>query len=144
MTSRAENLAVVRKWGDAYDREGPEVIDRIIDQVFDPEIEFSPLLAREIEGRSYHGHDGVRQFFGELNEALGEVRYAKPQYEAVSDDFIVLLTTLIGTGRGSSVAIEQELGMVYEFANGRVIRLTAYGSHDEARAAARQAAGAEA
>jgi hypothetical protein len=100
----AENEALLRRRSDTYETEGWEAALWLIDEVFDPEADFSPLLAREIEGRSY-------------------------------DDVIVLLTRMIGTARGSSVPIGQELGMVYEFHNGRVKRLTAYGSHEEARTA---------
>ena len=139
MTTRQENIAVLQLWSDTYEREGFEAAEQIVEQVFDPEVEFSPLLAREIEGRGYKGHDGIRAFFRELNETLGDVRYAPPEIDPVSDDLIVLLTRMVGTGRGSAVPIGQELGMVYEFQGGRVRRLTAYGSHDNARGAAREA-----
>ena len=95
-------------------------------------------LIPEIEQRTYHGHDGLRTFFGELQEMLGEVRYAAPEFHALSDELIVVFTRLEGVGRGSDVPVGQDLGLVYEFQDGLVIRLTAFGSHDEAMRAAQE------
>jgi mRNA-degrading endonuclease YafQ of YafQ-DinJ toxin-antitoxin module len=45
---------------------------------------------------------------------------------------IVVFTRLEGVGQGSDVPVGQDLGLVYEFRDGPVIRLTAFGSHDDA------------
>ena len=137
--SREANVASLRLWNDNYQGHGLEATRRVIDEVFDPEIEFSPLLAREVEGRAYHGRDEVRAFFEELNDMLGGMRYSESEYQVVSDDVIVLLTTLSGTARGSDVPVEQDLALVCEFRDGLVLRLTAYGSRDEALEAAQEA-----
>jgi hypothetical protein len=144
MTTRQRNLERLRRWNDTFESEGFEGAERIVDDIFDPEVEFSPLLAREVEGRTYHGRGELRAFFRELNETLEEIRYAPSEYHPVSDDVIVLLTRLAGTGRGSAVPIGQDLGMVYEFQDGFVRRVTAYGSYDEAFRAAREAERAQA
>ena len=133
------NLELLRRWNDAFEGEGLEAAERLVDEVFDPEIEFSPLLAREVEGRTLRGREELRAFFRELNDALGGIRYAASEFQPVGDDVIVLLTRLIGKGRGSAVEIGQDLGVVYEFQDGLVRRMTAYGSHDEALTAAREA-----
>jgi ketosteroid isomerase-like protein len=134
-----ENIERVRRWNDTYESEGFERAQRLIEEIFDPEVEFSPLLARELEGRTYHGHDGLRSFFRELNDTLGEIRYENPELHPAGDDVIVLFTRLVGTGRGSTVPLGLDLGMVYEFEDGLVRRLTAYGSRDEALRAAQEA-----
>jgi ketosteroid isomerase-like protein len=144
MMARQENLERLRRWGETYESEGFEGAEQIIDEIFDPEVEFSPLLAREVEGRTYYGHDGLRAFFRELNDMLGEIRYAPPEYYPVGDDVIVLVTRLMGTGRGSTVALGQDLGMVYEFHDGLVRRFTAYSTREEALEAAEEATRAEA
>ena len=139
MTARQRNLACLRRWSETFYSEGFEGAEQIVDQVFDPEVEFSPLLAREVEGRTCRGRDELRAFFRELNDTLGEIRYTPPEYHPVDDDVIVLLTRMVGTGRGSGVPTAQDLGMVYEFRDGLVRRVTAHGSHDEALRAAREA-----
>ena len=140
MNERSRNLARLRRWVEAYEAGGLDAAEDVIEEVFDPEVEFSPLLAREIEGRTYRGHRGMREFFGELNDMLGDVRYEPPELESVDDDVIVLTTRLVGSGRGSSVPLGQDLALVYEFRDGMVIRFTAYGSRSEAMDAARAAA----
>ena len=44
-----------------------------------------------------------------------------------------------GVGRGSDVPVGQDLGLVYEFRDGLVMRLTAFGSHEEAMSTAMEA-----
>jgi ketosteroid isomerase-like protein len=134
------NLEAIRRWSDTFRDRGFEAALAMVDEIFDPEVEFSPLLARELEGRTYRGHDGLRDFFSELNEMLGGVHYEPAEYEPVADDVIVLLTRIIGTGRGSAVPIGQDLCMVYEFRDGLVRRMTAYSSREEAFEVARKAA----
>jgi ketosteroid isomerase-like protein len=140
MNDAATNLGVLRRWVDAYEAGGIDGTEAVIGEVFDPEVEFSPLLAREIEGRTYHGHDGMREFFRELNDMLGDVRYEPPEYEVVGTDVILLFNRMIGSGRGSTVPVVQDLALVYEFRDGLVIRFTAYGTREEALEAARAAA----
>jgi ketosteroid isomerase-like protein len=139
MTVRESNLASLQRWYETYVGRGLDPARDLIDEIFDPDVEFSPWLAREVERRTYHGREGLREFFRELAEMLDDVRYAPPEYQPVSDDVIVVLTRLEGAGRGSAVPVGQDLGLVYEFRGGLVKRLTAYGSHDEAFKAAREA-----
>jgi hypothetical protein len=140
VTAAQSNLETVREWyartAERYEGGGLEAAVALIPQVFDPDVQFSPWLAREVEHRTYHGHDGLRTFFGELQDMLGEVRYAPPEFHPLSGDVIVVFTRLEGVGRGSDVPVGQDLGLVYEFEGGLVTRLTAFGSHAEAMRAA--------
>jgi ketosteroid isomerase-like protein len=147
VTADRSNLEKVRDWyartENQYEGGGLEAASGLISEIFDPEVEFSPWLAREVEHRTYHGHDGLRTFFGELQDMLGEVRYAPPEFHPLSDDVIVVFTRLEGVGRGSDVPVGQDLGLIYEFRDGLVIRLTAFGSHEEALNAAKEKQGAQ-
>jgi ketosteroid isomerase-like protein len=138
LSSQEENVASLQAWFDSYRRRGLEWSDELADQLLDPEIEFSPFLAREIEGRSYRGRDEVQKFFGELRDMLGDVRYDQPTYHPKGADVVVICTRLVGAGRGSAVPVGQDLGMVAEFHDGQVRRLTVYGSHEEALTAAEE------
>jgi ketosteroid isomerase-like protein len=137
-----ENLETVQRWyaqtSEAYAEGGLEASLALIPEIFDPQIEFSPWLAREVEHRIYHGHEGLRTFFQELRDMLGDVRYAPAEFQPLSDDLIVVFTRLEGVGRGSEVPVGQDLGLVYEFRDGLVVRLTAFGSHEEALSAAKE------
>ncbi len=137
------NLEILQRWYaqtvDVYDGGSDlEATLDLIPEIFDPEVEFSPWLAREVEHRTYHGHDGLRTFFRELEEMLGQVRYAPAEFHPLSDDVIVVLTRLEGVGQASDVPVGQDLGLVWEFRDGLVVRLTAFGSHVEAMRAAQE------
>jgi ketosteroid isomerase-like protein len=142
VTAAQSNLGVVQDWyartAEQYEGGGLEAAIEMIPEVFDPDVEFSPWLAREVEHRTYHGHEGLRTFFRELQDMLGQVRYAPPEFQPLSDDVIVVFTRLEGVGQVSDVPVGQDLGLVYEFDGGLVTRLTAFGSHDEAMRAAKE------
>jgi ketosteroid isomerase-like protein len=145
VTPAESNLDAVQHWyartlGEYSQGSGLEAALERIPEIFDPEVEFSPWLAREVEQRTYHGHDGLRTFFRELNDMLGEVRYGPTKMHPLSDHVIVVFTRLEWTGRGSEVPVCQDLGIVHEFRDGLVTRMTAFGSHDEAIRAAEEVA----
>jgi ketosteroid isomerase-like protein len=148
VTAAPSNLETVERWyaraQGKYEGGGLDPVFELIPEIFDPEVEFSPWLAREVEHRTYHGHDGLRTFFQELQDMLGEVRYAPPEFHPLSDDVIVVFTRLEGVGRGSDVPVGQDLGLIYEFREGLVIRLTAFGSHQEALSTGKEKQGAQA
>jgi ketosteroid isomerase-like protein len=142
VTAAQTNLGVVQDWyartAEQYESGGLDEAIEMIPEVFDPNVEFSPWLAREVEHRTYHGHEGLRTFFRELQDMLGPVRYAPPEFHPLSEDVIVVFTRLEGVGQGSDVPVGQDLGLVYEFEGGLVTRLTAFGSHQEAMRAAKE------
>jgi len=146
--SGERNLETLQRWyartTGEYDSGGLDAAHELIPEIFDPDVEFSPWLAREVEHRTYQGHEGLKRFFTELRDMLGEVQYGPPKYHPLCDDLIVVFTRLEGVGQGSDVPVGQDLGLIYEFNEGLVIRLTAFGSHDEALTAAKEKQGAQA
>jgi ketosteroid isomerase-like protein len=141
--SAESNLETIRRWYAQTvavygEGSGLEAALDLIPEVFDPQVEFSPWLAREVEHRTYHGHEGLRTFFRELREMLGQVRYGPPEFHPLGDDLIVVFTRLEGVGQGSDVPVGQDLGLIYEFRAGLVTRLTAFGSHEKALRVAKE------
>ena len=102
----------------------------------DPEIEWRPtgFLTGK---RAYRGHDGIRQWIADLEEVAGRgdtILTFPLEYRALDDDRVLVL----GRGRLERKVspIDQELGWVWELRDGKVIRMTNYLSHAEARQAA--------
>jgi hypothetical protein len=145
--SAESNLETLQRWNARamghYEAGGLEAALEIIPEIFDPQVEFSPWLGREVEHGTYHGHDGLQRYFRELQDMLGQVQYATPEFRPLSEDLIVVFTRLEGAGRSSDVPVGQDLGLVYEFQDGLVVRLTAFGSHEEALDAAKEKQGAQ-
>jgi ketosteroid isomerase-like protein len=116
-----------------------------VEEICDPDVEFSPAMARQLEGEgTYRGFEGVRTYFAETKEVLSDLRYTDGEFRAIGDDVLLVYARLLARGRGSDLPIEQELGVVCEFRDGLIRRYTAYITRDEALRAAQEAAGAQA
>jgi ketosteroid isomerase-like protein len=139
MTAEGANVALVRRWFEMAERGEVDAFMERIDEIFDLEAEFSPLLAREIERRSYRGRAEIRGFFQDLGSILGEIHFAPAEFHPVSENVIVVFTRLFGTGRGSNVPIGQDLALVCEIHDRLIRRLSAYGTREEALEAAMEA-----
>jgi ketosteroid isomerase-like protein len=94
--------------------------------LLDPEVEF---VAQD--GRVYHGHDGVRQFFAEF-EQRGERFMASPYtFEPHDPDLLVIGHRRIVSDDGLR---GDYLFFVHSFREGRVARIAAYATRDGALA----------
>jgi hypothetical protein len=71
MTASRSNLESLQRWYETYEGRGIEPAEDLIDELFDPEVEFSPWLAREVERRTFHGHEAVGQDLGLVYEFRG-------------------------------------------------------------------------
>ena len=117
-----EHLAAVHElWSTYRERGAAEAIP-----LLDPGVEF---VAHD--GRAYHGHEGVRQFFAEF-EDRGERFMASPYtFEPHPPDLLVIGHRRIASGdevRGDY------LFFVHSFRDGRVARIAAYARREEALA----------
>ena len=62
----------------------PTDFAQILEQICDPEIEFLSMLG--ISGRSYRGHDGMRQYFRDVASVWEELRLTVARALALSTD----------------------------------------------------------
>jgi ketosteroid isomerase-like protein len=136
MTAPQGNGERILSLYEAFENEGPEAVGKLIDETFDDDVEFIPLQTGEVGGRVYRGRDGMLAFFGEIHEALENVRYEPPQCHEVGDELVVAFTRFAGTDRETSVPVRQDLSLIYEFEGGFVQRMTAYDTPAEALEAA--------
>ena len=70
----------------------------------DPSIEYHSVFAGAVTGAVYHGHDGMRTFFGDLGEAWGDRLRVQP--EAYFDLGECTLTFFVLRGRGQQSGAE--------------------------------------
>lgn len=105
-------------------------------EAFDESAEFYPLRA-QLEGRAYHGHEGVRRFIAELEEDWDEVRF---EVEEIRD----LGAQGVGSGRfkargrASGVELDVPLGWVGEVRDGKVVYARFFSDPADALKAARE------
>jgi ketosteroid isomerase-like protein len=105
----------------------------------DPDIEFNVPVG-SVAGQTYRGHDGVRQFFADLDDAWERF---DPELESldVHGDRVLALGNTRLRGRSSGIEMQFAWAHVIEFRDGKVIRLTGYLDRDEAREAFRERVG---
>ena len=100
----------------------------------DPEVELLPIRA-QLDGTSYLGHDGYRRVVADFAadwEGLG----LSQQTLHERNDRIVAVGRLHARGKASGIDLDVPLGLLYEFRDGRVSRISSFSDPAEALAAA--------
>ena len=97
-----ENVELARRAYDAINRGDLEGFVSLID----PDVEFGSLIA-EAEGKTYRGHDGVRQWWGDVAQALGGLDFQVHEIRAVGEDGV--LAKLVVKGEAGGVPVEQTM-----------------------------------
>jgi ketosteroid isomerase-like protein len=122
-TTPQSNVEVFRRAVEAYNRRDVEAFL----EEFDPAVEWRALTQVMFGGEStvYRGHEGVREFMREVDEALAEVQV---EYSEMHDlgERIVVIGRLRARGRASGAETESAIGWVVEFKGDRVVRMRDY------------------
>jgi ketosteroid isomerase-like protein len=69
----------------------------------DPDVEFTSLIA-EAEGRTYSGHDGVREWWATVKSMLGGLRWELREIRDVGADHVLVHMRVVGTLQGAPIA----------------------------------------
>jgi ketosteroid isomerase-like protein len=124
------NVDVVRA---AFEAIGRDDIEACV-EVVDPEVEFLPLGAALVDGRAYHGHEGVREWDRERH-GVWDIEFDLRVFREVGD--VVLVEGAIRTrGRSSGVELDTPVSWVIRLRAGRILRVEAFPDGTAARAAA--------
>ncbi len=95
------------------------------------------IVREGMDGRTvWVGREEFVQFIRTWTEEFEGWSIQVEQLIDAGDDRVVALTRQSGTGKGSGVPVELDLGLIYELKDGRVIRITNYLTHAEALEAA--------
>src|SRR5512133_175925 len=117
---------------ESYNRRDPELmIER-----WDPDCEWHPYFSAEVEGASgYRGHEGIRQWFRDIDEMFSSVHFEVEKVRDLGDDRFLVLGRLRARGRRSGADVDSPIGQLFELRDGRAVRGWAYLSHEEAKLA---------
>jgi ketosteroid isomerase-like protein len=88
-------------------------------EVSHPGVEWHSFFADLGEGGVYRGHDGLRQWLSDLDDALELARVELDDALGVGD-VVVPVDRLHYRGRGSGVESELPAGWLFEFREGKV------------------------
>jgi ketosteroid isomerase-like protein len=101
-----ENVEIVRVAFDAWNRGDHDTLLGL----WDEEAEFYPLRA-QLEGRAYHGRDGLRRFIVELAEDWEEVRFEVDEVREAGGQ-LVAFGRFLARGKASGIELNVPLGLV--------------------------------
>lgn len=128
-----ENLEIVRRLFDAISRRDAEAVLSF----YDPDVEWDGSRAGPgafIVG-TYHGHDGLRRYFREWNEAWENVDYHVEDLTDAGEQVISAVTSR-GRGRASGVAVSYTQYALWTFRDGKIVRAAWFQTREEALEAA--------
>ena len=114
-----ENVEVVRQVYDAANRHDTERIFSL----YDPEVELDASRLEMDHTRVVKGHEGLRAFFREWNEAWEGVDYSYEELIDAGDDRVVSVVTRHGRGRASGIEVERPFALVWTIRHGKVVRV---------------------
>jgi ketosteroid isomerase-like protein len=88
------------------------------------------------EQRSYRGREGFAEFMRGWTEDFEDYSIHRERLIEAGDDRVVGLFTQSAIGKGSGAPVEQRHAVVYDLADGQLVRLRLYLDRDEALEAA--------
>jgi ketosteroid isomerase-like protein len=95
------------------------------------------IVPTPLDGRTvWRGREGFVEFIRTWTEQFDDWSIRVERWIDAGEDRVVALTRQSGTGRGSGVPVDLNLGQVWDLEAGRVARMKAYLTHAEALEAA--------
>ena len=118
-----ENVEMFKRAIEAYNRRD---IDAFL-EALDTEIELHGALQALLESEAtvYRGHEGVRQWVRDIDEALADIRLELPEVHDLGDR-IVAVGRLSARGTASGAETESPFGCVVEWKNGKATRVVSF------------------
>ena len=113
---------------DSYNARDPE---RWV-ALWNPDCEWHPFLTARVEGDpGYHGHNGMRTWFEDVDEMFSAMHAEIDDVREIEGRLLVL-GKMTATGRGSGAEVRSETAWVVEVKGEKFQRGWAYNSHEEA------------
>jgi ketosteroid isomerase-like protein len=126
-----ENIDRARELMDALSqRDLPRMI-----ALTDPEVEWHSFFAELGERGVYSGHDGIRRYVGDLNDAWEMVR-ADVDEGLGAGDVVLLVGRIQYRGKRSGAESEDPAGWMLKFRRGKAVRFRAFRDPEQALEAA--------
>src|SRR5512133_53999 len=127
-----ENVEIVRRMLARFSAGGSEGWLAYWDS--DAEWTLAVMEALEGQARVYRGHEGLREFVADQDEALAGVRVDVAEFHDL-DDVVLVLGDLRVTGATSGIPSSAPMAWSFEVRDGKVVRGRDYLDQDEARQA---------
>jgi ketosteroid isomerase-like protein len=104
---------------------------------FDPEIKWHAHPSLMPDAGTFHGHEGVKRFWGMWAEAMRDMKLEIEVCREVDENRVLAITRAHGTGAGSGAPVASgRFAQVVDFREGRAVEVWLYGDVSLARKAA--------
>jgi ketosteroid isomerase-like protein len=121
------NVELTRRFGAAYDARDSEAIIAYCD----PSIEYHAAWAG-IAPTIYHGHEGMRRWHRDLQEAWGDEIRVEPEAIFELGEHTLIVYVVRGRGRQSGAGVAMPGANVMRWREGRLVYLKAYLHQEDA------------
>jgi ketosteroid isomerase-like protein len=95
-----------------------------------PEIEFVSMLG--IGGRSYLGHDGIREYFQDIESAWAEWNVEVERVAEGEDGRVAIVMTMRARGKESGLELTQRTAHIWALRDGTLLRNEYYREPEDA------------
>ena len=130
-----ENVEISRRIFEAFNRTFTEATNDLY-ALLDPDVEWIPIMAI-LEGTTYHGHEGVRQWFEDVKRDWAEFEGRPEEFRDLGDDRVLALGSWHARGRGGEVLLDiPQAAWLIQLRNGKAIRLQTFTERKKALEAA--------
>jgi ketosteroid isomerase-like protein len=93
-------------------------------EVCHPEIEFDSMLG--IGGRTYRGHDGIREYFTDIESAWDRWKVEVERAVEGPDGRVAIVMTMHARGQGSGLTLAERTAHIWTLRDGRLARNQLY------------------
>jgi ketosteroid isomerase-like protein len=122
-----QNVELARRAIEAYNAHDLEALIAL----YDPEIELHSTFAA-VGGAVYHGHDGVRKYFRDLEDAWeGAVRIEPEAFFDLGEQTLVF-NMLHGRGRQSGVEVAMPVALLARWRDDLIVHFKGYAHREDA------------
>ena len=95
---------------------------------FDPDVEWQVHGSLMPGATTYHGHEGVKQFWATWAEAIDGMVLEIEECRSVGPERVLAVTRAHGKGAGSGAPVESgRFAQLVDFRDGRAVRVRLYG-----------------
>jgi ketosteroid isomerase-like protein len=91
---------------------------------------------RPADAANLQGKAGLLEYRRNLDEAWSEWRLEADRFLPAGPERVVHLHRVVGRGRGSDLAVSQDIAIIWTLRGGRVVRGTSFRDHEDALKAA--------
>ena len=130
--SAAEDMELLRRGYGAWNTGD---VDRVV-ELMDPDVVLFPVLGDVVAADSFHGRDGVRQWYQSIHDALDDFRAELREIVDAGAGRYVALLRASGRGKASGAEVSLDMAHVVTVRDRLLTRLEGYQSWEEALRAA--------